>query len=60
MKQSLREFVKTIDDMRGDKADPRFLKLDDKWLFTRDYFIQAGKNAGFSETIILPLNTGDH
>jgi ubiquinone/menaquinone biosynthesis C-methylase UbiE len=60
VKNTLREFVATIDCMRGDKNDPRFLKLDDKWLFTRDYFIEAGRNAGFTTTTIVPLNCGEN
>lgn len=54
-RRHLRGFINTIDVMRGDKNEPRFLKLEDKWLFTREYFRRIGREAGFAETRILPM-----
>lgn len=38
----------------SDKTAPFFPHLDDKWLFTRDYLVRAGQQAGFSSVEIKP------
>jgi hypothetical protein len=37
-----------------DKSAPHFLHMDDKWMFTRDYFAQACSALGFSMPILMP------
>jgi ubiquinone/menaquinone biosynthesis C-methylase UbiE len=38
-----------------DKSDPKFQSMDDKWLFTRQYFEEMKKAIGFQELIIFPI-----
>lgn len=40
----------------SDKNDPFFARVDDKWLFTREFFTQQAKNHGFSSVNIHTLN----
>ena len=39
-----------------DKSDPFFSRVDDKWLFTREFFTQQAKKHGFSSVKIHSLN----
>jgi SAM-dependent methyltransferase len=41
-----------------DRTAPGFADLDDKWLFSREYFEQVGRMVGFSEVRFVPHN--DH
>jgi SAM-dependent methyltransferase len=38
-----------------DKTLPVFQHLDDKWVFSRDYFAEQGQAAGFSRTWVIPI-----
>lgn len=39
-----------------DKSLPVFKEMDDKWLFTQQYFQEVGRGFGFREIIIYPLH----
>jgi len=39
-----------------DPSHPDFAKMDDKWLFSREYFQNAGRNAGFARVDFLSHN----
>ena len=45
----MRAMIRDFNARRG-----RFLHMDDKWLFTRDYFERAADEAGFASMSILP------
>jgi ubiquinone/menaquinone biosynthesis C-methylase UbiE len=38
-----------------DKSAPQYLQIDDKWLFTQDYFDRVARQAGFQEVSISPI-----
>jgi ubiquinone/menaquinone biosynthesis C-methylase UbiE len=38
-----------------DKSAPIYLQLDDKWMFTQDYFQRAAREAGFREVAVSPI-----
>lgn len=43
-----------------DKGNPQFLLMDDKWLFTRDFFEDIARSTGFDEVVIYPLHSADN
>jgi ubiquinone/menaquinone biosynthesis C-methylase UbiE len=38
-----------------DKSAPQYLHIDDKWLFTQDYFERVARQAGFRGVMIRPI-----
>jgi ubiquinone/menaquinone biosynthesis C-methylase UbiE len=38
-----------------DKSSPQYLQIDDKWLFTQDYFDRVALQAGFQSVTIDPI-----
>ncbi len=38
-----------------DKSGPQYLQIDDKWLFTQDYFERVARQAGFHKVTISPI-----
>ena len=46
--------------MKGtDKEDPFFAGIDDKWLFTRQFFSDLAREHGFQGVEVVPLNKSD-
>ena len=46
--------------MKCEEKDPvLYASIDDKWLFTREYFAEIGEHIGASKTIIYPINHSD-
>jgi ubiquinone/menaquinone biosynthesis C-methylase UbiE len=43
-----------------DKSAPQYLQIDDKWLFTLDYFERVAREAGFREVAVSPIQLGPH
>jgi SAM-dependent methyltransferase len=58
----MRALIVDFDARRGtDKSDNRFRYMDDKWLFTHEYFERVAREAGFSSMSILPhVNIGPY
>jgi len=44
----------------NDKSPKQFLKIDDKWMFTKTYFYNLAKKNNFSECIIYPIIEPSH
>lgn len=48
--------IKFFDDRVAiDKSHPRFLKMDDKWMFPKRYLMDTAEKAGFSDFHIKPM-----
>ncbi|MGB3404532.1 MAG: class I SAM-dependent methyltransferase [Microcoleaceae cyanobacterium] len=48
--------IRFFDDRSGiDKSNPKFLKMDDKWMFVRDYLSELVDKYGFKNLSILPI-----
>jgi len=61
IRPGLRRFFKEMKDglhlLKGrDKSGEIFQRLDDKWLFTKEYFKELGKQSGFTQTQIYPIH----
>ena len=51
-------FIQDIDFRKGrDKTHPDFLRLDDKWIFTKAYFFELADRFGFSKCLVNAINT---
>lgn len=49
----LMSFINDVRRRLGrDKSDPIYREIDDKWLFSRSYLIEAARKAGFKDTVI--------
>lgn len=49
--------VRDFDERKGrDKSHPRFLAMEDKWLFTPYYWREMAKKYGFADCTIFPLH----
>ncbi|MCX6356750.1 MAG: class I SAM-dependent methyltransferase [Candidatus Aureabacteria bacterium] len=56
-KKLLRALIKDFDIRRGrDKSLPIFSAIDDKWLFTKNYFHELAEQCQFSRCTIFPLH----
>ena len=50
--------IKFFEDRRPlDKSDPKFLKMDDKWMFPRQYFADLAKQSGCSDYFLAPIGS---
>ena len=46
--------------MKCEPKDPTiYADIDDKWMFTREYFTEIGAKIGASRTVIYPINHSD-
>jgi SAM-dependent methyltransferase len=53
----LRALVHDYEIRRGcDKSGEIYRKIDDKWLFTRSYFDEQARAAGFTDVVIYPIH----
>jgi len=52
----LRRLVADYDARRRDRSDPRFLELDDKWLFDRAYFEAIANRGRWADCRIYPIH----
>lgn len=58
--QFLRDRIAFCDERRGtDKSDPKYMKFDDKWNFTRSYFDDLAERHGFSNCTHFPIGNLD-
>ncbi|GEM_PF-867676 len=56
LRRYLRNRIRFFDDrVCTDKDQPQFLKMDDKWMFTREYFLDIAERSGFSACHIQPI-----
>ncbi len=42
-----------------DKSDPKYLKMDDKWMFPKSYFEDLAERFGFSRCLVEPIGSPD-
>jgi len=60
VKEFLCSSIKEYQTRRGsNKSLPVYTQIDDKWLFTRHYFLELASRYGFSECIIYPLHPAE-
>jgi len=56
----IRFFERLCDDYEVRKGTDKqldiFKYIDDKWLFTKDYLLEAGRTAGFHDVLVFPIN----
>lgn len=59
--QVLTAHIIDIEARRGsDKSAPYFPHIDDKWLFTTNYFRDLAAKLGFRRCLVLPIHSTDH
>ncbi len=60
VQRMMRRFIADIEfRSRIPKDDPRYQKLDDKWLFTRTFFEKHASSCGFSSCVIQPIDKAE-
>jgi len=60
LRRYLSSRVRFFDDrVCTDKELPQYLRMDDKWMFTKEYFRDIASRAGFRKCLIQPIGNPD-